>query len=75
MLLGKRHCLPRLTPQGFELLLGVLQGFLGREHAIVGPLLELLARLVEVLAVLFEWDTDRGLCMTLGFGVGVETLG
>ena len=69
VLLFERDRLARLAPQRLDLLLGVRERLLGRQHHVVGPLLQLLARLVEVDAVLFERAADGGLGVPLRLGV------
>jgi hypothetical protein len=47
-LLFERDCLARLPPQRLDLFLDIRKRLLGEEHHVVGPLLQLLSRLVEV---------------------------
>src|SRR5690606_8594179 len=68
VLLFQRRGLPRLPTQCLDLLLGVRQCLFGREHHVVGPALQLLARLVEMLAVLLQRPAHSGLRVTLRFG-------
>ncbi len=65
-------CLARLPPQRFDLLFGVRECFLGRQHHVIGPLFQFLARLIKVDAVLFERTAHGGLGVPLR--VSVEAL-
>ena len=60
--------LARLPVERLDLLLGVLQRLFRREHHVVGPLLQLLARLLKVAVVRLQRAVERGAQVTLRLG-------
>lgn len=67
VLLIQSGSLTGLTAQGLDLFLGVFKRLLGRKHHVVGPLLQFLTRVVEVLAVLLQRAAYRRIDVALGF--------
>ena len=68
MLLFERRRLSGLAAQRLDLFLGVAQCLFRRQHHIISPLLQLLACLVEVYAVLLKRAVDGRLGVAFRFG-------